>query len=73
MVGPHLPMPLCHITTQTEHATSASARAGNAGKKSLGKECDEEQVERRDHSVVCCLLCMRTIFGGGARIKTQSH
>lgn len=52
------PMPLWHITPQTESA--ASAGAGNAGEKSLGKE-HEEQGERRDYSVVCCLLCIRAM------------
>lgn len=37
-----LPVPLCHISPQTEHAMPASTRAGNVGKTSMGKEHDEE-------------------------------
>lgn len=63
-------MPLCHITPQTEHATPASAGAGN-----VGKECGEEQAERRDYSVVCCLLRIRATprWVGGVSVKTHSH
>lgn len=48
MVKAYPPMPLVHVTPHTQHATPASTAAGNVGKKSLGKEHDEEQAKRRD-------------------------